>query len=150
VEPGDAPVVPAGRAKLAATLFNGPFSPPSIAAIGFGEGGALLAVAGGDGYVYVVDVATRSVIGTLHDTQIRGETPSLVAFSPDGRLLAAEFTNDGDTEVWSVASGESVGWLPGTEIDSDVQVGFSPDSRRLVFAQLGDPGLRIFDVYPSK
>jgi WD40 repeat protein/serine/threonine protein kinase len=98
--------------------------------VAFSPDGALLASRGSDKALAVWDVATGRVVRTLGGP---GPVLRAVAFSPDGRRLAADRRDHvfdegpGEITVWDLATGQKVVTVNGRS------VAFSPDGRRLAF-----------------
>lgn len=108
--------------------------------------GTLAASAGRDGQVIVWDVKT----GKSHRT-FSGKVPGCVAFSPDGKLLAAGYQGPGtDFSVclFGPATGKEVGaWTGHTGAVTAVR--FLPDGKSLVSASR-DGTLRLWEVPSGK
>jgi WD40 repeat protein len=107
--------------------------------LAFAPGAKQLASAGGDHAVRIWDVASGREIESY--PVFRSATSS-VAFSPDGKLLAAG--DDAQPElpcqvlVWDVKTGERLGiWKTRLGVR---QLGFSPDGKTLAVAQAHEPG----------
>jgi WD40 repeat protein len=108
-----------------------------------------LAAAGPDNQVRLWDVAAARVAGVCErQAGLRGVAG--LAFSPDGRVLAAAaaagpFGRDGDPAVglWDAATGAALGTLTGPPGTGRAGVAFMPDGQRLATAD-GD-ALRMWD-----
>ena len=66
-----------------------------------------------------------------------------VAFSPDGKTVAASASDDNTVKVWSVADGQCQQTLEGHS-GAVASVSFSPDGKTL--ASAGDKTVRIFNL----
>ena len=75
--------------------------PDTVWAVAFSKSG-MLAVGDGDGSTYLRNAATGDYMATLTDPASGSQGVGAVAFSPDGRLLAAGDTN-GTTYLWRVS-----------------------------------------------
>jgi WD40 repeat protein len=109
--------------------------------LSFDSKGTLLAVAAHDG-VSIWNLKTQR----LESTPIRRPDAIAVAFSPDGRLLAAARAN-GSVELWDVSHDRVVAELS-AEGSNPQALAFSPDGATLaVGAQHGLPGsVSLWDV----
>ncbi len=102
--------------------------------------GNRIASMGADGEVKVWDAATYQNLLTLPaDPDVFGFT---VAYSPDGKLLAAALTTK--VVVWDAVSGKKLfsldGNVSGAPINEMVYVAFSPDNKHLAVANMdGSP-----------
>lgn len=107
--------------------------------------GKKIAVAGDDGNVRVWDIASGKILFTLGKDLLSSDA---VAFSPDGRLLAAAVSAGGRrghaVQVWDLATGQLVHDMrEHTQLITDID--FSPDGNRI--ASVGnDNTLRIWNV----
>ena len=113
-----------------------------VVSMTFSPDGKLLATADIDGYLRLWDPATHRAVGarvrasTSPEGTGRGGGPSLngVAFSPDGKLLAAVDTA-GYVRLWDPATRQAVGApLPVVTNGSVYGVAFSPDGKLLATA----------------
>ena len=109
---------------------------PSGNAIAFGAG-RTLASAGSDGFVRLWDAA-----GRRQEAKLQAPSVSDVAFSPDGRLLAAA-TGDAAV-VWNVGSRRPIGPPFSRGGRTAIHIGFSPDGRMLAVA--GIDAVSVWDV----
>jgi WD40 repeat protein len=83
----------------------------------------------GSGEVLLWDPSTGRLIRTLGERAPRGDAAIVdLAFSPDGRLLAAA-SFDGNVRVWKLASGEEILTLPAPALV--IGVAFSQDGKLL-------------------
>jgi WD40 repeat protein len=116
-----------------------------VAQVAFSPDGALLATAGKDNSAVVKlwKVATGQLLLTI---RLAGEWPAwCVAFSPDGKTLAAGLES-GEVRLWDVATGRERCRL--TEHGGRVRwIGFHPDGQSLAVAgELSDNAVHIWDV----
>jgi WD40 repeat protein len=89
--------------------------------------GKILAVAEAHGRISLWYMETGGQMGVL---RADGVTPWAVAFSPDGRRVAAARNGPEAIKLWDLGSREEVGTLEG-EGSNFYQVKFSPDGRTL-------------------
>ncbi|NKB67317.1 MAG: hypothetical protein GKR89_09680 [Candidatus Latescibacteria bacterium] len=110
---------------------RGPFS---VEAVAFSPDERRIAFLLDDTYLRVWDVATQE-----QKALFRGDLAATLAFSPDGRVLAAgsQRTLAGKPEyaarLWDIASGAQIGYLPG-HTDRIESINFSADGSLLVTA----------------
>ncbi len=104
----------------------------------FSPDGTRLAATSGQS-IMLIDPARRSVVARLEP----GDLATELAFSADGRLLAASGANEGQVTVWDAASGENRFRLlhPGQV----ASVSFSPDGSWLL-TSCQDQKARRFDM----
>lgn len=154
----DQPPTPSERTPLAALADF----PGESGGVAFSPDGRTIAAGSGDGTVVLWDTATRKRRATLTQhhkpDKSEGSTTSgrsgkspvsitCVAFSPDGRLLAAG-TGEGGVGVWNVADHRQVADTPGDSLRTMERVTFSPDGRTLAAAS--DDGVLMWDVEAGK
>jgi hypothetical protein len=127
----------------------------------FSPDGRTIAIDYRDGLVQLIEVATgkvRRTFGkkftppggwpiTLEYPMVWPGAPgsTLVAFSPDGRLLA-QVGLDNALAIWDVATGQALGRLDG-HTGPIGTITFAPDGRRVATAS-GDTTALIWDVQP--
>jgi WD40 repeat protein len=135
------------RAQTSTTLSNCRPAPPlpsnpkpGVGGLSLSRDGRTLVVAGGDGRVRFLDMATGGVQRTLtaHTNVIYK-----AIFSPDEKLLASS-SRDLTARIWDIASGRELQKLDGFRC-SVKAVAFSPDGQ--ILAASGNDGmLKLWDV----
>jgi WD40 repeat protein len=108
--------------------------------------GQLLAVTAPDGKA--IHLWEPAAGRKLRDIDNVGAIPTALAFSADGRALAAS-GKDGGLRVWDITTGTLTREFPGTGIVAD-QLAFSPDGKILVSINEYDGALRMWDVAGGK
>lgn len=108
----------------------------SVTTAAFSQGGAFLAVGEGTGRLMIWQVGSQSVYKVLIDAVAGQKTMTKeinsVAFSPDGKLLAASLAA-GLVQLWDATTYQEVGTLAGTEAGVGA-IAFSPDGKLLAGA----------------
>ena len=137
------------RERIATAFGDGKGEVTSVA---FSPDGTLLATARDNNRIELWDAETRtnteSEVITRKSIAILGEYEEnldvrSVAFSPDGTLLAAAYS-DNTVKLWDVATRESIATLNG-HTDEVTSVTFSPDGTLLASAS-EDATIRLWDV----
>jgi RNA polymerase sigma factor (sigma-70 family) len=109
--------------------------------------GKQLAACGPAGQVKVWDLATDRLV---HTFTAKGRVASAVAFSPDGKLLAAGYRNDGTIRFFDLAKGKEVRVLKGHPQGVRC-LAFSRDGTRLASGgALNDGSLLLWDLATGK
>jgi WD40 repeat protein len=133
--------------NLIATLAN-PASAGGGTSVAFSPDGQVLAADDGNGHIYLWDVATRHRIATLASPAAGPSGPGSgaqgwVAFSPNGRTLAAGSASASAVYVWDAATWHQTATLPA---DGGVRsVAFSPNGRTLA-AGTSDGNIDVWQV----
>jgi WD40 repeat protein len=84
--------------------------------------------------------------GRLQHTCVGHESDVLaIAFSPDGKLLASESSEDRTVRLWQIATGKEVGPLRGPKLPYCWGLAFSPDGRLLASCSY-DGSVQLWDV----
>jgi WD40 repeat protein/serine/threonine protein kinase len=101
-------------------------------AMRFNQDGSLLAMGDDTGRVVLWDMVTQQVRHQWFFTnESFNEIIYALAFSPNGRWLAAGSFGDGEIQIWDVVSGESQDWHLEGFIGQIVALEFSPDGQGL-------------------
>lgn len=124
--------------KVLATVM--PDANPVLCA-SFSPDGHIFATSAGSSPIYVFDTATGTLLERL-DSQ--NDWTIALAFSHDGKYLAAGTANGLDTVIWSWADGKRHSTLRGHRAPV-MDVAFSPDDTRIATAGSWDTTVRIWD-----
>lgn len=131
---------------------------PGQHAHAFSPGNRQLACFRDDGTVVVLDARTGKQLAQFHEPTARwnsgGARPAL-AFSPDGRLLAAWDRDHGDVVLWDWQKGREYLRIAGLEAQRDrelrVCLAFSPDGKMLAVGGLrAEDDVRLYEVATGK
>ncbi|MHC4434168.1 MAG: protein kinase domain-containing protein, partial [Planctomycetota bacterium] len=118
----------------------------SVYAVSFSENARHIVSASADGAVKLWDVITDRESSKFHGYSSR--TPRSVAFSPDGRQIAADgiYSYYGGTiTLWDAQTGEAIRTIRGHRF-FPWSVAFSPDGRRIVSGESGHRVARVWDA----
>jgi WD40 repeat protein len=109
--------------------------------LAFSPDGQLLAAAGGDGIVSIVEADTAKEIRRM---RVPGGAFLGVTFSPDGTRVTAMPNFGGDIPVWDVATGRQLLSLPATggSLDAD----YSPDGDEIATVN-SEAGIEIWNAH---
>ena len=114
--------------------------PSYVQCLALSRDGLWLATGGlHDNLVKVWDAATGAAVSSFTN----GGRIQDVAFSPDGRRLAAA-SHDGTVKILDPATGRELGALRGTK-GRVWAVAFGPDARRIATGSADDPGVILWD-----
>jgi WD40 repeat protein len=110
--------------------------------LAFSANGDLLAVSCGQD-IFLLEVASRDLVYGFH---MLGGTTRSVAFSPDGKILAAtdykSLTAGGSVVLWNLETGEKLAEVNKAHISGGFAVAFHPNGNSLA---TGGDGRHIFD-----
>jgi tRNA A-37 threonylcarbamoyl transferase component Bud32 len=121
----------------------------TLVAADFAPGGGTVAVTYSEGTVLLLEVATGQQIGSFQVAN--SQTFASLLFSPDGKQLAAgSWARDWKAgpeaiTVWDVTTGRKIFTVHG----ASGPMGYSPDSRRLVWAS-AEGGVRVSDAQTGR
>ncbi|KAF1960186.1 putative WD-repeat protein [Byssothecium circinans] len=117
-----------------------------VNSLSFSADGTVLASAGGDGMVKILDVKSGAVLQTLDEHQ-RSKAVCSVSFSPNGTLLASS-SADGTIIVRDAGSRATTRILKG-HLDLVNSIAFSPDGMLLASAS-SDATVKLWDLQSGK
>jgi WD40 repeat protein len=109
-----------------------------VGLVAFSPDSKTLAVVDDRGGIYLWNVGTGHLIATLKGGPEGSTASPSLAFSPDGKLVAAGGPDDHKTNVWEVATGQLAATLSDpTGQNGDVgSLAFSPDGKLLAVSDL--------------
>ena len=116
---------------------------PSSHTVAFSPDGKILASAGSDKTVSLLDVGSRQFLPELLSV---GDTVNTVSFSPKGTLLATG-GYDGSVQLWDLGSRQPLGEPLRAHTDFVNSLAFSPDGKLLAAGSRGETVL--WDVDPK-
>ncbi|HEY7424956.1 MAG TPA: WD40 repeat domain-containing protein [Gemmataceae bacterium] len=137
--PNDDPLPPGAVARLGSPRFR---HPGGVVCLAYAPRGDTVASAGEDATIRIWDMANGR---ELRRWRLKGEKAKCLAWSPDGKLLAAG--GKWGIALWDPAKGQKVvqldeGWPTVTS------VAFAPDGKS--FADGGADGIRLWDLASRK
>jgi WD40 repeat protein len=106
----------------------------------FSPDGAVLATAGSDGVIALLDTEESRQIGAMH---ANGATIIALAFSPSGNLITSGGL-DRSAKLWDVKTQRELATLGGND-DRVSEVAFTPDEKSLL-TLIGDGKLKVWDL----
>ena len=128
------------NSKTGTVVLTIPAHTDAVVSVAFHRDGNHVASRGADGTVKVCDLTARgqAVFTEQCDATRKVGSSYTVAFSPDGRQLAAG--TDGVVKVWDWKNRQLLHSVPGHEKRdrNAISVAFSPDGRRLASASTGE------------
>jgi hypothetical protein len=110
-----------------------------INALSFSTDGTRLASAAFDGTVRVWDVSKKSCVADLADA---APNANAVAFSPDGRFLAATAgrSRNPGVVIWQLPEFRPKYWLRVAELEMSASIAFAPDGNRVAIGSRAHRG----------
>ncbi len=131
--------------KTGAHLWSAGF-PRGVRSLAYSPDGTRLAVGANSGLLIVLDAKTGKRL-----QQLRGHRGPIVgvAFSPDGRLLASQSSQDHTLRIWRLDLGLTVGRPAWLGFDGIASVGWT-DAGRKVAAPHSLTGVMLFDIDPKR
>jgi RNA polymerase sigma factor (sigma-70 family) len=121
----------------------------SVHSVAFSHDGKLLVTGGANRQIHVWDAVSRR-----HQRQLQGQNAKAIAFSTDGKRLAAGWKWDASARVWDVTTGEEVLKLAHDAALGVHGIAFAPDGKALVSLdelKAGSAGhLNVWDAATGK